>query len=154
MTRCEIRPVLLAAILLAVVLQPSIGRAGEPPAWDQAEVAALADELYEAVKDLRESVRRAGDPGVVSGQARSTHRLRDSLRVIANEARHLATRLHEGAGRDETLPVFQRIGELRLRAAEDARRIDLLQPVRDRIEAARSVLEKLEPYYAVTGEES
>ena len=63
-------------------------------------------------------------------------------------------RLHEGAGRDETLPVFQRIGELRLRAAEDARRINLLQPVQDRIEAARNVLEKLEPYYAVSGEEA
>jgi hypothetical protein len=154
MTRCEIRPVLLAAILAAVVLLPSIGRAGEPRTWDLAEVAALADELYEAVKDLRDSARRASDPGIASGQARSTHRLLDTLRLIRNESKHLASRLNEGAGRDETLPVFRRIGQLRLQAAEDARRLMLLQPVLDRIEAARSVLEKLEPYYAVSGEES
>jgi glutamine synthetase type III len=154
MTRCEIRPVLLAAILSLVVLLPSIGRAGELRAWDQAEVAALADELYEAVKDLRNSVRKSSNPSIASGQARSTHRLLDTLRLIRNESKHLANRLDEGAGRDETLPVFRRIGRLRLEAAEDARRINLLQPVQDRIEAARTVLEKLEPYYAVSGEEA
>ena len=153
MSRCEIRPVVLAAILSVVVLLPSIGRAGEPRAWDQAEVTALADQLFEAVKDLRESVRRANDPGIASGQARATHRLSDTLRLIRNESKHLASRLTEGAGRDETFPVFRRIGQLRLQAAEDARRIMLVQPVLDRIDVARSVLEKLEPYYAESGEE-
>jgi hypothetical protein len=130
-----------------------VGRAGEPRAWDQAEVTALADQLFEAVKDLRESVRTANAPSIASGQARATHRLRDELRLIRNEARHLARRLREGAGRDETLPVFRRIEELRRKAAEDARRIMLVQPILDRIDAARSVLEKLAPYYAVSGEE-
>jgi hypothetical protein len=153
MSPCEIRPVLLTAILSAVVLLPSLGRAGEPRAWDQAEAAALADQLYEAVKDLRDSVRKASDPSIASGQARATHRLSDTLRLIRNESKHLAARLAEGAGRDETFPVFRRIGQLRLQAAEDARRIMLVQPVLERIDAARSVLEKLEPYYAESGEE-
>jgi hypothetical protein len=71
------------------------------------------------------------------------------LRLIESEARQLATSREQGAGRDETLPIVERIEELRVAAAEQARRIFLTQDVLNKIEAARDALAGLRPYYGL-----
>jgi hypothetical protein len=148
MSRHSHRLAALAAVLAAFSLLPTAGRA-QTRTWDQAAVTALAEELFDAVKDLRESLRRSNDPSIDLGQSDSTYRLLDDLRLIRSEARHLADELKKGAGRDQTLPVIKRIEEIRRDAATEARRIRLQQPTPERIAAARGVLEKIEPYYGV-----
>ena len=84
---------------------------------------------------------------IASGQERSRHRLIDTLRLLRSESDHLWKRLQAGGTREETYPVFQRINELRRRAAEDARRIMLTKPVIEEIESARAVLAQMAPIY-------
>ena len=151
MSRRSHRLAVLAAVLATFSLLPTAGRA-QTPTWDQAAVTALAEQLFDAVKDLRESLRRSNDPSIDLGQSDSTYRLLDDLRLIRSEARHLADELKKGAGREQTLPIIERIEEIRSDAAAEARRIRLQQPTPERIAAARRVLEKIEPYYGSTPE--
>jgi len=151
MSRRAHRLAVLTAIFAAFSLLPTAGLA-QTKAWDQAAVTALAEELHEAVKGLREAVRRSNDPSIASGQASSNYRLLDDLRLIRNETRHLADELKAGAGRDATLPVVERIEEIRRDAANEARRIMLQKPTPERIAAARGVLEKIKPYYGLTAQ--
>jgi hypothetical protein len=133
-------------LLFAIGFSPSIGSAEEIE-WDQEKVTTLASDLAGAVKDLRKSFRDDRAPSIASGQARSRYRLLDLLRLIESESKVLARQLAAGKGRDETLPVFERINEMRRKAAEDARRMFLPQGTVDKIEAAREVLTQLSPYY-------
>ena len=93
-------------------------------------------------------MRNELSPGIGSSE-RPRHELKDRLRLMENESKHLAAELKDGQGRDATYPVFQRINSIRRDAVEDAQRVYLQQPVRDKIESARGPLEKLAGYYGV-----
>ena len=77
------------------------------------------------------------------GSSAQRYRLKDRLRLMESESKHLASALGDGEGRDETYPVFQRIDEIRRDAVEDAERMFLQQPVLEKIQAARPVMEEL-----------
>jgi hypothetical protein len=115
--------------------------------WEQDQVAAAARKLADAVKDLREEVRRQGDPGLASAQSRAWHRFKDDLRLIESESKELASELAAGRGHDETLPMFERLEMLVRDAREEGRSLMIMKPVQDRIDAARAALNALEPYY-------
>ncbi len=115
--------------------------------WDQERVGKLAVELAVAVKDLREDVRKVPGHNLGTLQSRSRHRLLDALRLIRSEARHLAAELQGGAGREETMSIYERIGSLSRDARENANRMQLPEPVLAGITRAGSLWSQLTPYY-------
>ena len=138
--------VMLFPIVLFAIGQPRNASA-ELARWDQERVAKIAADLYEAVKDLRDTARKQPPPTAGSLQTRSHYRLLDDLRLIRNETKHLANELKAGQSRDETFPVYRRVQGLRRTAAENARRLFIHEPVLAKIDAARDVLRRLRPYY-------
>lgn len=115
--------------------------------WDQERVTELAVQLAVATRDLRNAVRTGISSQRGRAQAHSRNRLLDNLRVLQNETRHLAGELESGQGYAETLPIAQRIDRLVARARPDARRLLIPQPVQQRLDRARELLEELRPFY-------
>jgi hypothetical protein len=107
----------------------------------------LSGELVESVKDLRGSARRQPPDSIASGQSRARHRLLDLLRLIEQECKALHHALVAGESHDQTISIFERIEEMRVRAAEEARRLFLPESTLDKIKAARGVLEKIRTFY-------
>ena len=135
-------PALIAVVLFAVPAQ-----ATEREKWDQAALTELSGELVEAVKDLRKSARSQPPATIASGQSRARYRLIDLLRLIEQECRALRGALAAGEGHDQTISIFERLEEMRVKAAAEARRMFLPVQTMDKIKAARGVLEKIRPYY-------
>lgn len=132
--------------LLLALLLPFVAGAEEPIEWDQARVTALAGQLHEGVKGLRDEIRsQPRDIGTMHAWAH--YRLLDDLRLIDRESRYLHQALESGASREETLPTYARIAVLRRDCAEEMRRQDLQAPALERIGEARSVVEQMDPYY-------
>jgi hypothetical protein len=138
-------PFAVALLLAAPTLAGEPAKQREP--WDQAKLTQLSGELAESVSGLRASARRNPPPNVASGQSRSWYRVLDLLRVIEQETGALQKALEAGEGHDETLPIFERIEELRVRAAQEGRRLFLPEGTMTKIRNARGVLEKIRPYY-------
>ena len=137
-------PALVAVALFAVPTQ-----AAEREKWDQAALTTLSGELVKSVKDLRNSARRQPPGSIADGQSRARHRLIDLLRVIEQESRALSDALAAGEGHDQTISIFERIQQMRVKAAEEARRMFLPVQTMDKIKAARGVLQKIRLYYDV-----
>jgi hypothetical protein len=133
--------------LAAALLVGAWPASGELAKWNQERVAKLAGELAESTKDLESPVRQDPNQTYGSGQAQDYHRLRDELRLIRKETRHLARRLADGASREETDPVWQRVGVLARNAAEIAKRMHLPEPVLDSIAQTADLWRRLRPYY-------
>lgn len=121
--------------------------------WDQTKVTALAAQLQQGVNGLRSEIRSV-DTHVMSTQSLALFRLRDNLRVIEGETRHLHTELENGMGRDETLHAFERILRLRRDCAEEMRRLSMAQKTLDRIDGARVVVREMSPYYGLDPDDS
>ena len=115
--------------------------------WRQDTVTALARDLVGVAGDLRDSVRRE-PTSVPVGVRRARLQALDDLRVAQGSIRSLARQLEGGAGRVETYPTFRRIQILRRDVARNARRAMLTEPTLSKLEAARELLLKLEPFYA------
>ena len=133
--------------LVAVVLFGAPAQATERKEWDPAALTALSAELADSVKDLRASARRQPPNTIASGHAQSRHRLIDTLRLIELECKTLRDAIAAGEGHDQTISIFERIDVMRVKAAEEARRMFLPVQTTDKIKAARGVLEKIRPYY-------
>jgi hypothetical protein len=119
----------------------------EAAAWDQAKATELAGQLADAVKSVRDAQRNAPTPNVASGMSRAHARFSDGLRLIGNEAKHLAKQLQEGNDREATSPVYERLTSLIDGAREDARRMMLVDPVTQKIDAAREGMNQLRALY-------
>jgi hypothetical protein len=115
--------------------------------WDQAAVTEVAQQLARVGGDLRSSVRR--QPDIQNqGVRRARQQTLDDLRVVQSSVQSLARQLEGGAGRLETYPTYRRIQSLRGRIARNASRALLTEPTTSKLEAARIVLERMEPFYA------
>ena len=75
------------------------------------------------------------------------NRLKDRLRVMRSESRHLANELKKGKSHDETVYAFERLMELVRDARELANSLSLEEPTIARIEAARKSLDEIAQYY-------
>ncbi len=122
--------------------------AAESP-WDQAKVTELVKDLHAKVVTIRKAERNAPPDTIASGQARARKQLNDNFRMIDRESKHLVRRLEEGQGREETLPLFRRVDQLRLDSAEQLRRMFLPQAAIEHIRAARALLDQIRPYYGL-----
>jgi hypothetical protein len=104
-------------------------------------------QLEQATKDLYDSFYKQPTQGIGSGQARAYLELKQQLRRIRTESRHLAASLGKGEGHDETLPIWRNLMEEVRSAQDNARRVYTTGPVTERANTAREALEKLAPYY-------
>ena len=136
----------VGTVWLLALLLPLAAAAEETAEWDQARVTALAGELHEGVKGLRDEIRsQTRDIGTM--QASAYYRLLDNLRLIERESRYLHRALESGASREETLPAYARIAMLRRDCAEEMRRQFLVATALERIARARSIVKQMDPYY-------
>jgi hypothetical protein len=119
---------------------------GKPVKWDQDRVTQYASELDDALKSLREEVRR--QPEQTPFAKRQAQRdLDEDMRLIENSAGYLLEQLKSGAGREQTEATFRRIDSLRLNAAEHARRSLLPDPLMKDLVHAGELWNRMKPYY-------
>ena len=128
--------------------KPQVGTPGTTAEWDKEKVATLADELAQAVVDVRRTARNVPRAGVQTGQEASWMRFEDNLRMLANETKTMARQLHEGKTHDETLKRYQRMGMLVRDIQENVGRMGIPKDLQERLDAARVVLDKFDAYYA------
>ncbi len=137
-----------ASFAILALLLPVAAWGVEPSPWDQEQVTAHAETFASQMNKLyRGIVRKQTGAQVGSGQSASYLRLKDSLRLGRNEARHLERELQDGKTRDDTYAVFARLMTIVRNSREDARRMFLEQSTLDKIGEARETLRKLAPYY-------
>jgi len=133
----------------SVDASPAPGPAGEDGTrpWDQARVTALAEELARSLRELRQAHRREPRPAL--GMQRSHAELQDDFRTMSMTAGRLAGQLEDGASREETLPLVQRLQTLARDAELRARGQHLTSSTAEPVSAAREMVARLEPYYGV-----
>ena len=137
-----------AAALAQEAEAPQIGTPGTTAEWDQEKVATLADELAQAVVDVRRTARNVPRAGVQTAQEASWMRFEDNLRLLANETKTMARQLHDGKTHDETLKRYQRMGMLIRKIQENVGRMGIPKDLQEKIDAAGVVLDKFDAYYA------
>jgi hypothetical protein len=142
------RIALSLTFVLGLVAAPSPAGATE---WNQEEVTAVAAKLEQATRELYDSFYKQPTQGIGSGQARAYQELKQQLRRVRQESRHLAASLTNGEGHDETLPIYRNLMEEVRDAQENARRVFSTGPVIEKANVAREALVKLSSYYT-TGE--
>ncbi len=136
----------MGSVWLLGLLLPLAAPGEEAIEWDRERVTALAGELHEAVKGLRDELRsQTRDIGTMHASA--YYRLLDNLRLIERETRYLHRALGSGASREETLPTYARITLLRRDCAEEMRRQPLEAPALERIARAQATVREMDPYY-------
>ena len=126
---------------------PRVGTPGRTAEWNAEEVSSLADNLAKAVRDARQTARRAPSPGIQSGQETAWFHFNDQLRLIANEARHLGSAVREGRTHDEVYPIYQRMWSWVRDAQDTARRMMIPQDLQAKIDSAGALLDQLDTYF-------
>jgi hypothetical protein len=114
-------------------------------AWDPEKVKTLAEQLRVATNELYDAFYKQPVLGVA--QNKVYYRLKQDIRSLRIEARHLSDALAQGAGRDETLPIWQDLMQRVRRAIEHGESVYTTQDVDQKAEAARAILDQLAPYY-------
>lgn len=138
---------------LALALAPAAGLADshemesqEKVKWDQERVTSIAQELAEAMGELRDALREQ-PASLDPARQRAMYAAREDVRLLANSTRHLAARLEQGSGRLETYPIYKRIGMLRRSAEENGRKALIEDALMSRITRAGELLIRIAPYY-------
>jgi hypothetical protein len=115
--------------------------------WDQERVAALGEELAKACSELYDTFLKEPQSTIGSGQESSYYRLRQLIRRVRTEARHLSSSLAKGEGYEETLPIYENLSIIVRDAAENSRRIFSSGFVLEKATAAGDALRRIAPYY-------
>jgi len=136
----------ILGVALALAAGTAQAQVPPPAKWDQARVTDIALELRGATKDLYVEALKSPDKPVGSAR-RAQYSAREDLRQISNMARRLAGQLKAGKGADETHGIYMRLQAKRRDAEEEGRKIDIGQPVLDKIAPVTDLLRQLAPYY-------
>jgi hypothetical protein len=134
---------LSVALLISAPAAEAVERA-----WEQDRLTELAEQFAEAASEVRTELHRQGSQSVASMQARAHHEFVDQVRLVTREAKHLASELKAGRSHDGTFPVYRRIQSLIRSAQTNARKLFVQAPVQEKIDAARAILDQIEPFYA------
>ena len=145
------RSTTLAALVLMPVLLSLIGmpraNAGELATWDQGKVTAIAEEIAQAARALRDTLRRQPPPTLGQAGKRAFWSLREEMQVLDSASRRLHRALADGAGLEETYPTYRRLLTTARRAEREARRVALGEPALGRIYAAADAIRRIRPFY-------
>ena len=141
------RSTTLAPLLLTLVLLTAPGARAELATWDQEKVTTIAAEISQAAQALRSALRREppralGQPGV-----RAFWVLRDEMQVIVSSSRRLHDALSQGAGMEETYPIYRRLLRTARRADRETRQLGLGKPVPEKIDATADAIRRIRPFY-------
>jgi hypothetical protein len=137
--------VCLLAMVLLLFAAPNVR--AELAAWNQAEATRLAKELTTATDTLYDTFIKQPTPAIGSMQTQAYYRLKQSVRLLRLEARHLAASLEDGEGREQTLPLYENLMQLARSARDDAGKVFVQHDVGERASAVRGALNQLGPYY-------
>ena len=137
----------LICLLAINSLFPAADARAELAAWDQPAVVALSKDLQTAAYALHDTFTKRPPPSVGSMHSQAYYRLKQEVRLLRVEARHLAVSLEKGEGREQTLPVYDHLMQLVRIARDDAAKTFNTQDVGERAGAVRGVLNQLGPYY-------
>ena len=113
--------------------------------WDQERVAKYAAELVTAADDLEQSLKKIGIQNFA--QQNAMYQVQDTVDLLHTTSRGLSKALAAGKGRDETMPRFKRLQQLRRDAENEGRRADIPEAVFEKVFAVGSAMIKLRPYY-------
>ena len=138
--------VTLAAFLLLHTMGFAREAAAQAKPWNQEVTTALAGELEDAVSGLREAVRQSPNMQYPT-QRRPLYKILDNLRMIEQSATSLHASLKGGAGMEETLQTYQRLQQIRRDTEYLAQQVEITAFTKPKLDKARDVLGKLEPYY-------
>jgi hypothetical protein len=136
-----------AVLVLAFAVWVPSASFAELAEWDQERVTALGTELATACGALYDTFLKEPVSTIGSGQAKDYHRLRQVVRRIRGDARHLSSALAKGEGYDQTLPVYENLMVMVRDAREVAKRTFTSNYVLDKAAAAGDVLRRIAPYY-------
>ena len=140
-----IRSILAAAVLLlGVCLAPVSG--AQTAKWDQAAATDLAVQLQDAVSGLRDTVRGSAQLQVPSNR-HYIYEILDNLRQLEFLSQSLQSRLKNGEGLEETTPTYNKLQQVRRDTEVIAQKVDITAVTKPKLDQAREILAKLEPYY-------
>jgi hypothetical protein len=140
----KIVPVVLVLAFAAWVPGASFAELAK---WDQERVTALGADLEEACDALYDTFLKEPQKSRGSGQATDYYRLRQIVRRIKTEARHLSSSLAKGEGYDETLPIYEHLMTMVRDAREIAKRTFTSNYVLDKAAVTGDLLRRIAPYY-------
>ena len=140
------KSVLVVLVLAVIAWLPSASFA-ELAKWDQERVTALGAELSEACNALYDTFVKEPQKTIGSGQSTDYYRLRQVIRRIKTEAKHLSAALEKGEGYDQTLPIYEHLMTMVRDAREIAKRTFTSNYVLDKAAATGDVLRRIAPYY-------
>jgi len=136
----------LVVPLAALLLVASAEARAQTQAWNQEVVTTLAGDLEKSVSGLRDVVR--GSPNLQNpAYKRKMYEIMDNLRLIEQSATSMHAALKGGAGMEETLPTYKRLQQIRRDTEVLAQRVDITAVTRPKLDEAKDVLTKIEPYY-------
>lgn len=113
--------------------------------WDPERVKSLAEQLQVATNALYDAFYKQPIPGVA--QNKVYYRLKQDIRTLRTDTRHLSDALAHGAGRDETLPIWQDLTQAVQSAIDHAASVFTTRDVDQKARAAAAILDQLAPYY-------
>ncbi len=134
----------LTAILAILIGAPAAG--AEEDGWDQERAAKLARTLTEQVSEIRRHLKRQapGSVGVTQGRRFA---LEEDLRLLGHTTKHLATKLEQGTGREETRPTARRVGSFLRQTRADAQGAVASATMLEKIAATNSTIGELAVMY-------
>ena len=143
------RPTILTTLFLAVALAGTSGAQDtELATWDQEKVTAIAGDLAQAAQELRDALSKEPVP-TVGGRPgrRAFFVLREEVHFLASGSRRLHDRLSEGAGLDETYPIYRKLLVAARRGGRELWRMGLGEPVSGKLDATADAIRRIRPFY-------
>lgn len=138
-------PIISIPLVASVAVGQDTGRGLAK--WDQQRVTKLAEGLSKAVDELNDEFYNQPPSTIGSGQSHSFLRLKQDIRRVRSEARHLKSALADGKGHDETLPIFEHLMVIVRDAREEVQKQFTSSQLLGKATAAGDALRQVEPYY-------
>ena len=140
-----IRRAILAVVVGLLCAGFGAAARAEAQSWDSQKAKTLAEQLDVAANELYDAFYKQPPLGVAQNKA--YYRLKQDIRRLRAESAQLSEALAKGAGRDETLPIWQDLMQAVRSALDHAPSVFSTQDVQQKAEATRAVLDQLAPYY-------
>ena len=116
-------------------------------AWNQEEVAKVAEQFYEAVSGLVLRARTGRNVQTTLAQGNRDFLLQEDLGTLQRVSAALARRLAQGHDREQTRVLFNRVENVVQRAVVNQRSAQVLENAQADIDKAGGILNQLRLYY-------